>query len=92
VKRENLLLYVSVFGFLLAVSLLMMATGLLANALSLAIGGVVLFVLVLWLPLAWFTAGIAKRLDVLAETGNDWTPFKSENGKQPADARQKERA
>ena len=79
-KKDNLLLYVSVFGLLLAVSFLMMATGLMADALSLAIGGVVLFVLVLWLPLAWFVAGIAKRLDVLAETGDDWTPWK-ENGR-----------
>jgi hypothetical protein len=80
VKRDNLVLYMSVFGFLMAIALLMMSVGLMADALSLAVGGVVLFVLVLWLPLAWFVAGIAKRLDVLAETGNDWTPFK-ENGR-----------
>ena len=78
-KKENLVLYVSVFGLLMALSLLMMAVGALGYGLGLLAGGMVLFVLMLWLPLAWFVAGIAKRLDVLAETGNDWTPFK-ENG------------
>lgn len=77
-KRDNLTLYVSVFGLLLAVSLLMISVGVMAPALGLLAGGLVLFMLVLWLPLAWFVAGIAKRLDVLAETGNDWTPFKGE--------------
>ena len=80
-KKDNLVLYVSVFGLLMALSLLMMAVGALGYGLGLLAGGMVLFVLMLWLPLAWFVAGIAKRLDVLAETGNDWTPFK-ENGKQ----------
>lgn len=88
-KRDNLVLYVSVFGFLMAIALLMISVGVLANGLGLVAGGVVLFVLVLWLPLAWFVAGIAKRLDVLAETGNDWTPFK-ENGRKAE--KEKERA
>jgi hypothetical protein len=80
VKRDHLVLYMAVFGFLMAVALLLMAVGLLADALGLVTGGVVLFVLVLWLPLAWFTANVARRLDVLAETGNDLELFK-ENGR-----------
>lgn len=88
-KKDNLLLYVSVFGLLMAAALLMVAVGVMANGLGLVAGGIVLFVLVLWLPLAWFVGSIAKRLDVLAETGNDWTPFVPENG---SAAKEKERA
>ncbi len=79
-KKDNLLLYVSVIGLFMAFALLMVAVGVMANALGLLAGGLVLFVLALWVPVVWFVASVARRLDVLAETGNDWTPFNRNRG------------
>jgi divalent metal cation (Fe/Co/Zn/Cd) transporter len=87
-KKDQLVLYMSVLGFMMAISLFMMAIGALVSALGLLAAGMVLFSLVLWLPLAWFTAAVAKRLDVLAETGNDLELFK-ENGRKAEAAKEK---
>lgn len=74
-KTKYLNLYVITFGMALAFSLTLIAYGVYAGGVGLMVGGLVLFNVVLWLPLAWFVAMVAKRLDALAETGNDWTPF-----------------
>ena len=87
-KKDHLVLYTSVLGFMMAISLIMIAIGALGYGLGLIAGGLVLFVLVMFLPLAWFTAAVAKRLDVLAETGNDLELFK-ENGRKAEAAKEK---
>lgn len=79
-KTKYMTLYVATWGLGVAFSLLMIAYGVYAGGVGLMVGGLVLFNLVLWIPLALFVAAVAKRLDALAETGNDWSPFVEKEG------------
>ena len=71
-KVENkVYMFIASVALLLAVSLLLVGNGILMESYGAMMLGVLLFVLALFVPLAAFTALVAKRLDALAETGED---------------------
>lgn len=71
-KRNNLYIWAATFGMGVAIGLLMVANGVIAASLSGVAFGLLLIVFSLLVPLAGFVMTVAKRLDVLAETGKDW--------------------
>lgn len=74
--KNTMYLYIALWGLVLAIALLVISAGISANNLTGVTFGIVLMLLGTFVPLAIFTGLVAKRLDVLAETGEDKPPLR----------------
>lgn len=64
-------LYAGLAGIAFASALIVVSAAIAANDLGGVVFGMILLIAALFLPLAVFTGAVARRLDVLAETGKD---------------------
>ena len=64
-------LYAGLAGIAFAIALIIISAAMAVNDLGGVAFGLILLIAVLFLPLAAFTGAVARRLDVLAETGKD---------------------